>query len=201
MCNWFSIRQDILEEFVLDSVRDNLLDPVIIQKTEQILREMFLRESPNIENRDENIDRRSKKVDEKIKHLLHLAEEGVGLDLIASHIKELEAQKRLFEKEREKFQQRKDKILDIETMINRMVNYFNNFEENLKKSPIDEKKELVRNLVVKIDVDRDTRKVQCYLHRFPAIKTPWEPQLLGGISSANGIRTRITALRGRCPNP
>ena len=74
--------------------------------------------------------------------------------------------------------------------------FLHNLEQRLDQAPIAEKKELIRMVVEKIEVDREAGKVYCYIRRLPKIKEIERMEeettlLLGRASSANGNRTRI----------
>ena len=86
VCNWFSIRQDQLERFVLDSIRSSLLDSTFIEKTEHYVKELFRTEPDAIRDRSKQLSRLITEKEGHMQRLLQLAEKGAGLDMIAARL-------------------------------------------------------------------------------------------------------------------
>ena len=207
VCNWFSIRQNVLEEFVIKSVKDNFLGSGIRKRIKKYLTEMFDNQPTAIRQKVETLDAQIIDSQLKIKNLVALAEKGINLDSIAERINELEEQLKTLRSERSKIAGDDPlKTVDRKIIIQAVTNFLENFEQKFESVPILEKKELLRKVVEKIVVNPDERKVSCYIKRLPMIETVENPSdrggvLLGAASSANGNRTRITALRGQRPKP
>jgi hypothetical protein len=87
-----------------------------------------------------------------------------------------------------------------------VTNFLKDFEQEFEELSLAEKKVALRRFVEMIIVDREQRKVRCYLRSLPSLgpiasfKTGTN-SILSSIRSLNGNRTRISALRGLRPKP
>lgn len=188
VCSYHSVRQDRLEAFVLESIRETLLAPAMIEKIEDELRELLNDQSSSLkEDRKTEVEGQIREIQNKVANLISLAENGTVLDSITDRIRQLEETKRKLEVERDKIQQTVNPPQEIVKNITGAVRSFlENFEEKLKSVSTFEKKELIRMVVDKIVVDKEADQIQCYLRGLPAIdeieKYKGDNSLLSGVA-------------------
>ena len=84
------------------------------------------------------------------------------LQAVEREIENLNRQKERIEKVKQ------DKGL-IDEVGSRVADFILNFEEKIARAPLHEKKELIRRIVSKIEVDRDKNVVRCYVRKVPAV--------------------------------
>jgi site-specific DNA recombinase len=205
VCGWFSIGQDLLEKFVIQGVKATLLGPGIQGRVEQCVEELLGKETASSQSEERLREMKIQETKDKIANLLVLAEKGVHMDSLAGRIQELEKQLQGLQTEVTSNTTHPGRRMDRSKIKQLVSQFFNNFEEHFDKAPIMEKKELLRKVVDRITVDRETRAVNCYIKRIPTLEEvpvlkDQTPILLGAKRSANGNRTRISALRGLRPN-
>ena len=171
VCSYHSIRQDMLEDFVLKSIRECLLTPVMMQKIEEELRRLMNYDGPDWKGaRLTEIENQLKDAESKIANLITLAESGKGLTSIGGRIEELEVSKRILVDERERILQPiAERKGDVGNLSRAVRAFLENFEEKMASVPMIEKKELIRMVVEKIIVDREAGQINCYIKPIPTI--------------------------------
>jgi len=99
-------------------------------------------------------------------------------DAIAEHgaSPTLMSQLQTVEREIENLKRQKDRIEKlkqdkglIDEVGSRVDDFILNFEERIARVPVHEKKDLIRRIISKIEVDRDANVVRCYVRKVPAV--------------------------------
>ena len=180
-----------------------------------------------MEKRLESISEILNENTEKISNLVSLVESGSELKSISARIKELEDIQEKLEEERRRLGRIRPPTLDPDRITGAITQFYANFERSFDQLTIPERKEMLRRMVEGILVDREERRVHCYLRRLPIIANITDnidsyflDQGLSGVAlvaphrspskhsakfqgaacSPNGFRTRILALRGPRPS-
>ena len=227
VCKWFSIKQQMLEDFVLTGIRDSFCGTGLADRTHEYVEELNRHRPTAVEKRLESISEILNENTEKISNLVSLVESGSELKSISARIKELEDIQEKLEEERRRLGRIRPPTLDPDRITGAITQFYANFERSFDQLTIPERKEMLRRMVEGILVDREERKVHCYLRRLPIIANITDnidsyflDQGLSGVAlvaphrspskhsakfqgaacSPNGFRTRILALRGPRPS-
>ncbi len=162
-CSNIWLRREWLDDFVLDRIAQRLENQVWVERIEERLREK-LSGSAN-EDGITQIEQQLKDVDAKVEGLLDVAESGVA-----------SVKKRLIQREQEqkelkrKLTELKDSKIepeDINVTIRELIEACGNWQELLSKGTQDEKKQLIRNFVKEVVVDRETDSINYYFYKTP----------------------------------
>ena len=163
------------------------------------------------ETQIQTLESRIRESEAKITNLLHLVEQGGGmsLDSVANRLRELDKELTNLKAQRSQLiggVHSRPQEIDGNSVRRAVVSFLEQFEKRFEQAPLPERKELLRMVVEKILVDREARKVSCYIRQLPRIDELVNLNgegdfLLGAKGSANGNRTRISALRGPRPKP
>jgi hypothetical protein len=188
VCKWFSIRRDILESFVISSVKGFFLDPGFVNRVADYVNEFNESQPTAIQKRLESIGDILRENNVKIENLLAVAEEGSGLKIIVSRLKELEEIQQKLQEERRRLEKDRPPTLNIDIVTKATKAFLTSFERRFDDAPVMERKELLRRMVKLILVDREERKVRCYIRRLPSVpplkeRTQFTSDLLGAVSS------------------
>ncbi len=170
VCSWRSIRQDELESFVIESIREVLLAPSVRKNIEEELKRLLEGETSETNDAVQMRELQIKDVETKIGNLLALAEKGGHLDSIAERIRALEQELKELRSQGQPTQeaQRGTRLTAAETT--EAVNTFlDNFEANLEQAPLPERKELIRRVIEKILVDSATTCTTVYVRQVPLL--------------------------------
>lgn len=171
VCTYHSIRQEVLEEFVLNSVREHLLENGMRLKIEQNLRQLLTNNATNVSRKMDNINIKLSDIESKIKTLISVAENGASFNSVTEKMPELEDLKRNLENEKGKLAQKSmTKVPDFELVAEKVLSFLRSFEERLQSVPMIEKKCMIRMVVEKIIVNRKTGEIDCYVKHLPSIR-------------------------------
>ena len=170
-CAYHSIKKEPLEQFVIASLKEQLLSPRMIEEIEEKVGEMASGKVDTARLRLEEIEAVLSGTREKIRNLLCLAEKGLGTESIGGRIEELERTKVGFERERADLLINKSaNATQDKAEVKRLVRAFlETFEDRFKAADIYQKKELIRMLVEQIVVDKEQGVVRCYIKQVPPI--------------------------------
>lgn len=192
VCSWFSVRKDVLEDFVLKSVKETLLAPGIIERVRDRVQQLLDSKPFQVQKRIQSINELLKENETKIGNLMRLAEEGTGLRSVASRLTELEEVQLKLKEEKSRLQRmRSDQGGEID-VVSEVVKYLQNFESTLATARMSIRKETLRRAVEKIVVDRDQRKVRCYIRTLP--KMPILSGFRQASSSILGVSVALTGI-------
>ena len=196
VCSWHSIKQDVLEKFILGSVKEVLLTPQMIKRVESSLQELFDTQPESIQSKVEILEDQIRDTQSKLQNLVAMVEKGMHSESISTRIDELEHQLRHLRKEKGLVPDYHPLHIESKKITQAVTSFLNSFEKRLETVPFVEKKELIRMVVEKILVDKDQNKVICYIRQIPRLDELAGFELggrglLGAHGSANGNRTRI----------
>ncbi len=228
VCSWYSIRQDKLEDFILSSIKQTFLDPGSAQRVLEYVEEFNKQQPSAIQQRLESIGEILRENEGKIANLLSIAEEGAGLRSVSVRIRELEEIQEKLEQERRRLLALEPPKLDPKRVANAVRVFLEDVERTFDELSVMERKEALKRIVEAILVNREERKVRCYIKPLPTIPNVTDraqiPSIFQGAASIpvsgqprfqaknaidfqgatrspNGNRTRISALRGLRPEP
>jgi len=169
VCKWFSIKQQMLEDFVLTGIRDSFCGTDLADRTHEYVEELNRHRPTAVEKRLESISEILDENTEKISNLVSLVEAGSELKSISARIKELEDIQEKLEGERRRLGRIRPPTLDPDRITRATTQFFNNFERSFDQLSMAERKEMLRRMVERILFNREERKVRCYLRRLPII--------------------------------
>jgi site-specific DNA recombinase len=192
VCNWFSVRKDLLEDFVLRSVREVLGSPRIIEKTKSRIQDLINKQPLQIQRRIQSITQLLKENEGKIENLMRLAEEGGNLKTVAARLRELEEIQQKLKEEKTRLQNHQAPKGREANILGEVTSFFQNFESQILTATVAERKEILRRAVDAIIVDREQMKARCYvriLPKFPFLKDFSQPtsSILGAKVALTGI--------------
>ena len=158
-----------------------------------------------MQNDTVSIDAEIKDTETKIQALIRLVETGMGVEHIGTRLKEHDVQLQALKAERDRYPSSPIQKMDRDEIRSKVLDFLKDFEKRFDHVQIMEKKEFLRRTIDKILIDRATTSIKCYLKVLPGIENPEgfgqkKINVLGERRSANGNRTRISALRGLRPN-
>ncbi len=118
---------------------------------------------------------------------------------------QLESEVKQLKAERQELAREGISKVEGDVVRNLVSTFLQEFAARFEQADIIERKELLRKVIEKIEVNPDKKSVRCYVRRVPRVLVGGEIEgklegVLGADSSANGNRTRILALRGLRPN-
>jgi hypothetical protein len=169
VCKSFSIKQQLLEDFVLTGIKDTFCGTDLAGRTLEYVEELNRHRPTAVENRLESINEIITENALKLSNLVSLVEAGSALRSISARIKELEDIQEKLEGEKRRLVRTRPPTLDPDRITKAITQFFDNFERSFDQLSIPERKEMLRRMVERILVDREERKVRCYLRRLPII--------------------------------
>jgi hypothetical protein len=176
----------------LRSVKEVLLAPAVVERAKSRVRDLLNKEPLRIQRRIQSISEMLMENERKIENLLRLAEEGSNLKTVAARLGELEEIQQKLKEEKARLQRNhppKGRETDI---VREVTSFLENFESKILTAKIQERKELIRTAVEKIVVDRDQRKVRCYVRTLP--KLPFLKEFSQPSSSILGATVALTGI-------
>jgi site-specific DNA recombinase len=194
VCGWYSIPQQDLENFVIEGVKKVLLEPQMLDAIERELR-LLLDDEPNsLRQRLDMVRLRLNDNEQRRKSLLESLESGHVSTTIVDRLKELESvqrgiqeeEKQLLDEINKKSVEKDGKRLKGVEVAELVRSFFTNFPERFNQAPLMEKKELLRMVVEKIEVDPETHTATTQYRRVPAGIFEQE-----GISTCDGQKDRL----------
>jgi YesN/AraC family two-component response regulator len=195
LCRHFSIRQDYIEKFIIESVKEILLKPGMKKRIESHLEELLSSIPEESLNEERVLIERIKDTGSGINNLLSLAEKGVNLESVIKRIKDLETQQDELKNQLETIKQKNGSFtltpIDRKRVVQIVCSFLENFEKNFDRVSAPEKKELIRQVVEKILVDRKERKARCFIRRFPGLEND---QVFGTKAGLVGERVALTGI-------
>ncbi len=196
VCSYFSIRQDKLDGFVLDSIRRTFLESDLRQRVEEEIVGLLKSETADHSRMSEILEQRLHELNMGIKNLLVLAEKGINLDNLAKRISELEIEQKRLRAEQSQAERHKEDEIDLGAISTAVLRFFEEFSQNFERLPLIDRKAILRRIVERILVDKKKKVVRCFLKRLPDVglagKLPKaKVDFNGAESSLNGNRTRI----------
>ena len=114
---------------------------------------------------------------EKQNRIIKAIEEGAPTNTFNNRLMMLEKERKKLLQAREEMEKKKEVVLEVEDTA-RLVNEFClHFDEHFEAATLAQKKELVRRYLKGIEVDHNTRSVQCFVWKLPLIGPILEQQI------------------------
>lgn len=165
VCDRLAIRKEKLEGFVLDMIRD-LPHSKVASRFEDLIAEYLSRRGSS-NTALEDIVRKLKEADIKMQNLLDLAERGIDQETILPCMKALEETKRKLESERLVIERISGKAINVKDASQRAAEFFLKFHAHFDKAPVQERKELIRQVVLGIQINPIDRIATCAITKIP----------------------------------
>jgi DNA invertase Pin-like site-specific DNA recombinase len=194
VCGWYSIPQGDLEAFVLDGMKNTLMNPEMLKTIEKELK-MLLDEEPSaLRGKREMVALTLQDNEKRRRSLLDTIEKGSSSATVMERLAELEGQREDLEQELGRISREIDKAsievngmrLKSEDVVGLIREFFLNFRERFDQAPLMEKKELLRMVVEKIEVDPDQHSATTQYRKVPSGLFERE-----GISTFDGSKDRL----------
>jgi site-specific DNA recombinase len=169
VCSHLGIKQEILDNFAIDSINQTISSPETVEMVNELVRRL-LAERPSTQARAiEQIRRSIQQNEVKIDNLLGVLEAGGAANRVTTRIEELEQEQRMLKREMTTLKDEAAPSIDPDVVRNRVSEYFSNFEREIHRAPIEERRLLVQKMISRIDVDRETNVVRFYVRRLPTV--------------------------------
>lgn len=167
-CSNIWLRREWLDDFVLDRIARRLENPGWVERIEARLKEKLSASvyADEIQQTEEQL----KNVQAKIEGLLNVAESGVSS--VKGRLVQRGQERKELERKLKELQDSKVKPQDIDEAVQKLTKACENWRELLSKGTQDEKKQLVRNFVKEVVIDRDADSVDFYFYRIPPFSVP-----------------------------
>jgi len=156
-CKNKELRKEYLENYVLDSLYNNLFNDISIKKLSIMLADYNNRQANSIKDEFEVTNNELQNVSAKISNIINLvAEAGIAFDTVRGNLTELEAQKLYLEKLIRELNLRNRESLITEEMITELVNQSKDF---IKTKNLAECQQFIKTYVNKVVVHSETVEV------------------------------------------
>jgi len=167
ICEYCAIKRDEIEPFVMNAIKETLSSPVLLKLIEHKLRAL---QSSSPDSPDQRTIDRSILIQESSARNLAdaIAEHGASPTLM-SQLQTVEREIENLKRQKERIEKLKQDKGLIDEVGSRVEDFILNFEERIARVPVHEKKDLIRRIVSKIEVDRDANVVRCYVRKVPAV--------------------------------
>lgn len=168
VCDRLSIRKEKLEGFVLDLIHESLPFSKAAVRFEEMITEYLSKRSCG---RGEllEVERKMKENEQQIQNLLHLVEKGAELDTVFGRIQELEKAKKRLEAEKQKLERLAGEKIETNKAAKLAADFLLNFDKQFEQSPMQEKKEMIRQVVLGVRIDPERRIATCAVTKIPMV--------------------------------
>ncbi len=186
ICSHLAIPKEKLESFAVQSIKETLAEPSLIQKIEECLGDL-LREGHRVRSkrRDELLgllaERRT-----KIRNLTEELAMGNRSEAIRERLAQLEQEESLIQAEIASLKDEPSQSLTIADVSSAVSDFILNFEKEFERAPIEDRKLLIRKCISRIVVDREKSVVRFHVRRIPAA-TPWLEEALKTDDRTTGV--------------
>ena len=164
VCTNIYIPREFLDSFALERIATRLQHPEWIKHIETELRRR-LKESSQDEQ-IQAIEQELKEVEAKIDRLLDLAESSQS-PKIRERLAQREQERRELKKKLEQLKQSQIDPTDIDKVVQELIKTCEDWKEVLARGTVEEKKQIVRNFIKEIIVDRDTNNINFFFYKSP----------------------------------
>ena len=168
VCDRLSIRKEKLEGFVFEMIRESLPFSRPAKRFEEMISE-YLEKRAGHNGEMESVAKRIRENDQKMQNLLAVVERGIGLETVLSRIKELELEKSRLENERQRSEQLSARQIDVKKASQAAANLLLRLDKHFEKVPIQERKEMIRQVVIGVRVNPETRTAACAVTKIPMV--------------------------------
>jgi predicted P-loop ATPase len=124
-----------------------------------------------------SIENQSQEIERKIQNLLEAVERGIGSETVLSRIKALENEKKLLEQEKSR-NKNVERDLDPKEASSQAATFFVNFRKRFDKAPIEEKKALLRQVVLGVSINPVKKIAQCSIIKIPMVSPTFRSALI-----------------------
>ncbi len=176
VCDRTAIRRELLEGFVTGMVMDSLPFSKSATRLEGMIRE-YLNGHNRKDSMEASTEKRLQEIDRKMQNLLDAVEQGIGLDTVFARIKELENEKKVIEQDRSRITVAKGH-LDPKEASSQAARFFVDFRKRFDKAPIEEKKALLRQVVLGVSVNPVEKVARCSITKIPMVSPALRSALL-----------------------
>jgi site-specific DNA recombinase len=167
VCSHMVIGAVDLEQAVLGELKAMAIESSLPSRVLRILESASSIDGSGIKQQTQEIEKSLRITSEKITALLALAESGVQLSEITSRLRELEETKKNLEEKQKHLHTLQAGKKDILRWAERVVDFFRNFEKMFTAITAAEQKVILRKLIERIVIDRDTLTAKTYIWRLP----------------------------------
>lgn len=167
VCTPLRIRKDLIETFVVHSIKEYLAQSNIGDMALKKLEEMLEGDELRISERDRvtaGLNENAK----KMSNLINLVESGAKIDSVINRIKELEHERDLLQEHLSIIEKSMPTKADLKMMAEEISRIIMNFQSEFYNSSPAQQKQLLRRFVAGVMVYReDKTRAQCYIRKIP----------------------------------
>jgi len=199
VCTSFLIRKEKIEDFIIKSIKENLLSLDIEHKLEEAVEAQIERKGTGKDATIEKLERALNSSQTQIDNLVDAIAQGVNVDTVLDKIRSLEKDRDnlIAEKKRmEDFLPKKDDIKDLSKKIVREIH---NFEKVFDSASSFIKKQWIRQFVLGILIDREGNRAICDIMKIPMVNHPLMTTLVPSESSIVDVAGACHVLYGKIP--
>ncbi len=176
VCERTAIRRELLEGFVTEMVMDTLPFSKSATRLEGIIRE-YLNGHKSKDQGESTTEKRLQEIDRKMQNLLDAVERGIGLDTVLARLKELESEKKTIAQERSRVTVA-ERHLDPKEAASQAARFFVDFRKRFEKAQVEEKKALLRYVVLGVRVNPMEKVARCSITKIPMVSPALRSALL-----------------------
>ena len=169
VCSFVALRRDSLESFVVGCVQETLNNEQFLQRVRRHLENIVGGKNGKDANASSGYQRSLEDVDRRLSNIARAIEDGEEISLFRARLEELR-------KERTKLEQRLGAVKleglkkeKLEQLVLDLSNFRDRFLNSFAQAPLQEKKQLLRMCVARIEVAHDPRTVNCFVRQVPSI--------------------------------
>lgn len=168
VCTRLSIRKEKIEGFVLDQIRENLPTSKAVSRLEEMISQ-FLSKRSNSDGDFKSAERALAQIQQKIENLLVSIEKGLDMETVLPRLKELEKEKKQVELEFEKLGRIAGEKIEIAKAAQAASKFISDFDKHFNRAPIQEKKALLKQIVLGVRVEPERRIATCAITKIPMV--------------------------------
>ena len=167
VCSPLLIRKDLMESFIIQSIKEYLAKSNIAANALHRLEEFF--ESEKIDNSEQDaIQSAISENKKKMNNLISLVESGAKVESVLQRIKALERSNDLLQDQMRSIEQKRPEKADLKIMANEIERIVTNFENEFQNGTLLEQKDQIRRFVSAVVVHRSEKpRVQCFIRKIP----------------------------------
>ena len=172
VCTSLRIRKDLIETFVVHSIKEYLKRSDIGEKAIQKLEEMLEGDELRNSERDRVVAGLSENA-KKTSNLINLVESGAKIDSVIHRIKELEKERDLLHEHLRIIEKSLPTKVDLKLMADEIARIVMNFQKEFFNCTPSQQKQLIRRFVASVIIYReDKARAQCYIRKIPLTDQP-----------------------------
>ena len=168
VCGRLAIRKEKLEGFVLDLIRETLPFSKVAARLEELIAAYADRRSSGNAEREES-DKSLEDIQQKIQNLLSAVEKGIDFDTVLVRLKELEKRKIKAQEERGRLDIALSEKVQVKEAARHAAEFLLDFDKHFAKAPTQERKEMIRQIVLGVKVDPVKRIATCAITKIPMV--------------------------------